>query len=115
MFKLLIRHFVYEKAIDVLFNRIFRNFPNKPKFYKKVFVKNDEAFDDSILVVMYNVYLSEIADTPDTYAVQFEYFKYCDGGHINDWKHEINMSTPVKPPNNSTYYDILKHDITKKV
>jgi len=115
MFKLLIQHLVYEKAIDILYNRIFKNFPNKPKHYKKVFVKNDMETEGSILVVMYNVHLVESLDDPDGYMAQFEYFKYCDEGHIYDWTNEINMSTAVKSPTENKWYEIRKEDITRTV
>ena len=115
MFKIILRHFAYEKAIDVLFHRIFKNFPIKPKHYSKVFVRNNDELDETILVVMYNVQLCKVPDEPEMYTVQFEYFKYCDSGEEYNWEHEINMSSPVKPPKVHDWFEINKNQIIKKI
>jgi hypothetical protein len=111
MFKLLLHHIAIEKAIDVLFQKIIRNFPNTPERYNKVFVQNTNDLDgDNMLMVLYNVELND--SNNDLYAVCFEYFKYCNNEY--DWMHEQNMSSAIKQPSDTEWYEIPKEFIIKK-
>ena len=100
-------------AFDIFFQKIFKNFPNKSERYSKIFVKNNIGNTDNIFAVLYNVEISDCKDNPNIYSVNFEYFRYCETEF--DWINETNMSLPVKMPDVSEYYEILKENIIKKV
>lgn len=109
MLSTLFSHFVYEKAIDILFHRISKNFPQTPEIYSKVFINNKH---DNLLAILYNVELNESAIELSRYALKFEYMKYSSTEY--DWEHELNLSIAIKQPKDE-WYEVSKDCIARKI
>jgi hypothetical protein len=112
MFKTLFSHFVYEKAIDILFQRISKNFPQNPEIYSKIFIKNSYDSEDTMFMILYNVELNDSTMDSSLYALKFEYFKYSNTEY--DWENEINLSPAIKQLTDE-WYEVRKDYIARKI
>lgn len=113
MLKILLKHIAIEKAIDIFFQKIFKNFTTNSKRYSKVFIKNSSDIDGNIFAILYNAEIIEYPADHNLVSARFEYFRYCDNEY--DWKNEINMSNPVKKPDMDVFYQMHKQHIIKKI